>query len=131
MENKINILQAATDNENFRQVLFTGLMSQLVIMTIPPGEEIGEEMHNNVEQMLFFLSGTGEAMLDDKTFAVGVGDVVVVAPGVRHNFKNDGTKDLKIYTVYAPSNHIDGRVHKTKAEADADTEDEAFGEANG
>jgi len=97
------------------------------LMSIPPGGEIGEEIHKHTEQVLFFLSGTGEASVNDKNFPVGAGDVVVVTPGDKHNFRNSGTDDLKVYTVYAPPNHIDGRVHKTKADADADIEDEAVG----
>ncbi len=78
---------------------------------------------------MYFQSGTGEAVLNGESTPVGPGDVVVVTPGTRHNFKNTGTEPLKIATVYAPPNHIDGRVHRTKADADADTEDEAFGHA--
>jgi mannose-6-phosphate isomerase-like protein (cupin superfamily) len=130
MNNHVNIVEATRNNDDFRKVIFTGKKSQLVVMSIPPGGEIGEEMHGHVEQTLFFLSGAGEAMLNGDTFAVGAGDVVTVVPGTRHNFKNNGTEDLKLYTVYAPPNHIDGRVHRTKAEADADEEDEAFGESN-
>ena len=123
-----NIVKETLENENFRRVLFTGPKSQLVVMSIPPGGEIGEETHKYTEQNLFFLSGTGEGVLDDKLFSVGPGDAVVVTAGTKHNFRNTGTEDLKIYTVYAPPNHIDGRVHKTKAEADMDTADEAIGE---
>ncbi len=130
MSYRINVIQATRDNENFRQVLFTGKKSQFVVMSIPPGGEIGEETHDHVEQTLFFLSGRAEGMLNGETFAIGAGDAVVVTPGTRHNFKNTGTEDLKVYTVYAPPNHIDGRVHRTKADADADSEDEAFGETN-
>jgi mannose-6-phosphate isomerase-like protein (cupin superfamily) len=109
--------------------LFTGLKSQLVVMSIPPGGEVGEETHKYTEQTLFFLSGTGEGSLDDEKFPIVFGDVVVVVPGTKHNFVNTGTEALKIYTVYAPPNHIDGRVHVTKADADADTADEAIGES--
>ncbi len=123
-----NIIKETQENGYFRRVLHTGSNSQLVIMNIPPGGEVGEETHKYTEQTLFFLSGTGEAVLDDKTFPVGPGDVVVVTPGTKHNFKNTGAEDLKIYTVYAPPNHIDGRIHKTKADADADMADEAVGE---
>ena len=130
MSYRTNVVRVARENGNFRQVLFSGKKSQLVVMSIPPGGEIGEETHAHVEQTLFFLSGTGEGMLDGETFAIGAGDAVVVTPGTRHNFKNTGPEDLKVYTVYAPPNHIDGRMHRTKADADADTEDEAFGEAN-
>lgn len=124
-----NIFKDTAENDNFRKVLFTGLNSQLVVMSIPPGGEIGEETHKYTEQTLFFLSGTGEGMLDSEKFPIGPGDVVVVTPGTRHNFKNTGTQDLKVYTVYAPPNHIDGRIHVTKADADADAEDEAVGES--
>ncbi len=123
-----NIIKDTQENENFRRVLFTGKNSQLVVMSIPPGTEVGKETHKYTEQTLFFLSGTGEGELDGKKFSIGPGDVVVVVPGIEHNFWNTGTQDLKIYTVYAPPNHIDGRVHKTKADADADVADEAVGE---
>lgn len=123
-----NIIKDTQENENFRRVLFTGLKSQLVVMSIPPSGEVGKETHKYTEQTLFFLSGTGEGELDGKKFPIGPGDVVVVVPGTEHNFWNTGTENLKIYTVYAPPNHIDGRVHKTKADADADTADEAVGE---
>lgn len=115
-----NIVSETQQNTNFRKVLFTGTRSQLVVMSIPPGGEVGEETHTYTEQTLFFLSGTGEAILNGKTSPVKAGDVVVVTPGTKHNFINTGTVPLKIYTVYAPPNHIDGRVHATKADADKD-----------
>lgn len=123
-----NIIKDTRANENFRRVLFTGKNSQLVVMSIPPGGEVGQETHKYTEQTLFFFSGTGEGELDGTTFAIIPGDVVVVVPGTEHNFRNTGTEPLKIFTVYAPSNHIDGRVHATKADADADMADEAVGE---
>ena len=123
-----NIFKDTQDNTYFRHVLFTGLKSQLVVMSIPPGGEVGKEIHKYTEQTLFFLSGTGKGELDGKEFPIVPGDVVVVVPGTDHNFWNTGKEDLKIYTVYAPPNHIDGRIHKTKADADADTADEAIGE---
>ena len=129
MSFRTNISKDTQDNENFRRVLFTGPKSQLVVMSIPPGGEVGAEVHKYTEQTLFFLSGTGEGLLNDETFPIGAGDVVVVTAGTKHNFRNTGTDDLKIYTVYAPPNHIDGRVHHTKAEADSDTADEAIGES--
>ncbi|MFA6552395.1 MAG: cupin domain-containing protein [Candidatus Paceibacterota bacterium] len=124
-----NIVKETEKNKNFRTVLFTGKKSQLVVMDIPPKGEIGEETHHNVEQTLFFLSGRGKAVLDGIETAVGEGDVVVVTPGTKHNFINTGETSLKVYTIYAPANHIEGRTHKTKADADKDVEDEAFGEA--
>lgn len=129
MSYNTNIVKDTQENQNFRKVLFTGQRSQLVVMSIVPGGEIGEETHKHVEQTLFFLSGTGQAILDDKKFPIGAGDVVVVTPGTKHNFLNTGTEALKVYTLYAPPNHIDGRVHITKVDADADVADEDFGEA--
>ena len=121
-----NIIKETEVNENFRTVLFTGAKSQLVVMAIPPGGEIGEETHQHVEQTLFFLNGTGIALINGVENSINAGTVVVVSPGTRHNFLNTGTEPLKVYTVYAPPNHIDGRIHKTKTEADADIEDENF-----
>ncbi len=124
-----HLLDQTLGNERFRTVLHTGRRSQLVLMAIPPGGDIGEETHPHVEQTLFFISGSAEAVLDGEVRKVMAGDVVVVSPGVRHNVRNVGAIPLKLYTVYVPPNHIDGRVHRTKADAEADTEDEAFGEA--
>lgn len=129
MSYQTNIIEDTKQNENFRRVLFTGARSQLVVMHIPPGGEIGEETHAHVEQSLFFLSGSGKSILDGVEAPIMAGDVVVVTPGTKHNFMNTGTEPLKVYTIYAPPNHIDGRVHATKADADADTADESFGEA--
>lgn len=124
-----NIVRDTKENENFRRILFTGPKSQLVVMSIPPGGEIGKETHKYTEQTLFFLSGIGEGELDDKKFPIVPGDVVVVTAGTEHNFWNTGTEPLKIYTAYTPPNHIDGRIHKTKADSDTDTADEAVGES--
>lgn len=129
MSYKINISAETIANTNFRKVLFTGKKSQLVVMDIPAGGEIGEEAHEHVEQTLFFLSGSGKVILDGVEHAILPGDVVVVTPGTRHNFLNTGVDPLKVYTVYAPANHIDERVHLTKEEADADVVDEEFGHA--
>ena len=123
-----NIVKETEENTYFRKVLFTGTRSQLVVMDIPPGGEVGEETHIYTEQTLFFLSGTGKAVLDGKESLISAGDVVVVTPGTKHNFINTGIDSLKIYTVYAPPNHIDGRVHVTKADADKDVQDEAYGQ---
>jgi mannose-6-phosphate isomerase-like protein (cupin superfamily) len=131
MSYNINIIKETQENENFRKVLFTGKKSQLVMMNIPVGGDVGEETHTGVEQTLFFLTGTGEAILDDKKTPIVAGDVFVVTPGTKHNFLNTGLENMKIYTLYAPANHIDGRVQATKADADADDEDEAFGQAIG
>jgi mannose-6-phosphate isomerase-like protein (cupin superfamily) len=123
------IVKATADNTDFRHVLFTGAKSQLVVMSIPPGGEVGDEIHPYVEQILYFQSGTGEALMDGKTSPIGPGDVVVVTPGTRHNFTNTGTVPMQITTTYAPPNHIDDRIQHTIADAKADTADEAFGQA--
>jgi len=129
MTYKDNILRETEANENFRKVLFTGPKSQLVVMSIPTGGEIGQETHDHVEQTLFILSGSGKTILNGEEKEIVAGDVVVVTPGTQHNFINTGSDPLKIYTIYSPPNHIDGRIHATKTDADADTEDEAFGHA--
>lgn len=126
-----NIIKQTKKNTNFRTVLFTGAKSQLVTMDIPVGGEIGREKHDQVEQTLFILSGNAKITLDGEESEVGAGDVVVVCPGVKHNLANTGAESLKVYTLYAPANHIDGRVHVTKAAAEADTEDEEFGKKVG
>ena len=122
-----NVIAQTREHTNFRTVLFTGAKSQLVVMAIPPGGEIGEEVHDHVEQSLFIESGSGQAEIDGVVSLVGPGDVVIVTPGTRHNIVNTGSEPLRIYTVYAPPNHIDGRVHATKADADTDVADEEFG----
>jgi mannose-6-phosphate isomerase-like protein (cupin superfamily) len=125
-----NVTAATNSNDFFRHVINTGAKSQLVVMSIPPGGDIGAETHAHVEQSLFIVSGTGTSILDGVEEPLLPGDVLVVTPGVHHNVRNTGQVPLKLYTVYAPPNHLDGRVHKTQSDAAADTEDEAFGEAN-
>jgi mannose-6-phosphate isomerase-like protein (cupin superfamily) len=122
-----NILQAARDNDAYRWVVFTGAKTQLAQMTIPSGSDIGEETHANVEQLIFMASGHGKANLDGVESAVRPGDVVVATPGTRHDVVNTDTEPVRIYTIYAPPNHIGGRVQATKADAKANTADEAFG----
>jgi mannose-6-phosphate isomerase-like protein (cupin superfamily) len=112
------IARTAEKSADFRRVLWTGEHTQLVIMTIPPDGEIGEETHDENDQILSFVSGLGKAVVDGKTKKVGPGDVVVVPAGVKHNFLNDGPNPLVLYTVYGPPDHADGAVHHTKEEAD-------------
>ncbi|MEU4214742.1 cupin domain-containing protein [Actinoplanes sp. NPDC026623] len=110
----------ATDAEkspDFRRVLWTGKHTQLVVMTIPPGGEIGSEVHE-VDQILTFVSGVGEARVSGETRRVVAGDLVVVPAGRTHNFTNEGPNPLVLYTVYGPPEHADGAVHRTKEEAD-------------
>lgn len=124
-----NIVAEALTNTFFRKVIFTGTNSQLVVMSIPPGGEIGEETHEHVEQTLFVESGEAVAILNGVESPFTVGDALVVTPGTRHNVVNRSSADLKVFTVYAPANHIDGRIHETKADADRDKADESFGHA--
>jgi mannose-6-phosphate isomerase-like protein (cupin superfamily) len=113
-----DVAELARRNENFRQVLFTTGRSQLVLMAIRAGEEIGEETHDDVDQVLAFVEGEGEAVLGGARRAVRAGSVVVVPAGTLHNFVTKGDAALKLYTVYTPPEHPDGTLHRTKAEAD-------------
>jgi mannose-6-phosphate isomerase-like protein (cupin superfamily) len=112
------IATEAERSPDFRRVLWTGQHTQLVVMTIPPGGEIGEETHEGTDQILTFVSGTGEARVGGATQEVAQGDLVVVPAGTRHNFVNTGANPLILYTVYGPAEHADGAVHHTKEEAD-------------
>ena len=124
------ILNLAKENENFRKVIHTGQKSQVVLMCIPVGGDVGEEVHHHVEQTIVVVEGRALSVLDGVKREVEQNDIVVVPPGTMHNFISNGDVPLKLYTIYSPANHIDGRTHKTKADADADVEDEEFGEKN-
>lgn len=124
-----NVLDEAQKNEAYRRVLFTGARSQLALMTIPPGGDIGLEAHAHVEQLIFVASGQGKAIVNGVETPLAAGDVLVATPNARHNVVNTGSVPLHIYTVYAPPNHIDGRVHPSKTDAQNDKVDEAFGAA--
>lgn len=112
-----NIIKMAEENEFFRQEIVTSEHSQVVLMALKPGEDIGEETHDDVDQTLFFVSGTGRAELNGEASTIGPNSLVVVPAGTRHNFINSGGTPLKLVTVYAPPEHAPGTVHKTKAEA--------------
>jgi mannose-6-phosphate isomerase-like protein (cupin superfamily) len=122
-DNVLALLTATRANDNFRQVLITGEHLQVVAMTIPTGGEIGAETHPGHDQVLFFVDGSGEAILDGETTEVGPGDFVFVHAGVHHNFVNTGDGPLRIATAYAPPEHAPGTVHATKEEADAAEEE--------
>ena len=113
------IAVVAEQSADFRRVLWTGKHTQLVIMTIPPGGEIGEETHEENDQILSFVSGLGKAVIEGEERSLRPGDIVVVPGGTKHNFLNDGPNPLVLYTVYGPPDHADGAVHHTKEEADA------------
>jgi mannose-6-phosphate isomerase-like protein (cupin superfamily) len=119
----VDILAAARANGNFREVLSTGPHAQVVVMSIPPGGEIGAETHGHLDQVLVFVDGVGVARLGGEESAVSAGRLVLVPAGVHHNVVNTGPVDLRLYTVYAPPQHAPGTVHRTKAEADADEAD--------
>jgi mannose-6-phosphate isomerase-like protein (cupin superfamily) len=114
-----DIVKRAKANSYFREVVATGPHSQIVLMSIPPGGDIGDEVHHDVDQTLVFVAGEGQAILDGKKSVVGVDRLVYVPAGTRHNFVNTGKGDLRLYTIYAPPEHEPGTIHKTKAEADA------------
>ena len=97
-----DVKKLTKENTNFRKVLHTGEYNQIVAMNIPVGSDIGEEVHPNTDQILFFVDGDGEAILNGETRHVEEHDVVFVPAGATHNFKNVGDKDLKLFTVYAP-----------------------------
>jgi mannose-6-phosphate isomerase-like protein (cupin superfamily) len=115
---KGNIEKSTLDNSYFRQVLFTGMHSQLVLMNLKPNEEIGMETHSNVDQFFRFEAGEGKVIIDGEEHSVTDGDAVIVPAGSEHNVINTSIdKDLKLYTIYSPPNHPDGTIHKTKEEA--------------
>jgi mannose-6-phosphate isomerase-like protein (cupin superfamily) len=116
---RIDVLEAARKNDAFRREIDTGPHSQVVAMTIPPGGEIGEEVHEHVDQLLLFVDGNAEAILDGERSGVGPNDLVFVKAGTRHNFVNTGDGPLRLVTIYAPPEHPPGTVHATKEEADA------------
>ncbi len=112
-----NIVELAKQNDNFRQVVNTGKHSQVVLMSLLPGEDIGEEIHETVDQVLVFVEGNGEAVIEGEASPLKEGDLVFVDAGTKHNFKNTGSAALKLYTIYSPANHPADRAQKTKVEA--------------
>jgi mannose-6-phosphate isomerase-like protein (cupin superfamily) len=121
-----NIEEVTIENTNFREVIYTAPHSQLVLMSLLPGEEIGVEVHK-VDQFFRIEAGEGKAIVDDQEYHLEDGVALLVPAGSEHNLINTGDVDLKLYTIYSPANHIDGRVHVTKDDAVNDEEDEAFG----
>ncbi|MBP8105393.1 MAG: cupin domain-containing protein [Nitrospira sp.] len=117
-----HIEEATLKNSLYRQVLFTAKNSQLVLMSLKPGEEIGEEVHE-LDQFLRFEAGDGTVILDGQDHAVRDGFAVVIPAGTRHNVINtSNSADLKLYSLYSPPEHKIGTVHRTKQEADADAD---------
>lgn len=115
-----NIEQAALENEYFRKVLYTDERVQLVVMSLLPSEDIGEEVHQ-LDQFIRVEKGGGSAVLDGAAHPIKDGSAIVIPQGTRHNIINTSSeRPMKLYTLYAPPNHKDGTVHATKAEAEAD-----------
>ena len=111
-----DITRLAKENTDFRREILTNEHSQLVLMSVEPGDDIGEEAHD-VDQVLVFVAGEGESVLDGERGRVAAGTLVSVPAGTRHNFINTGTSPLKLYTIYAPPEEEPGTLHRTRAEA--------------
>lgn len=117
-----DIEELTKENDDFRRVLYTGAQMQLVLMAMEPGEEIGEEVHDDRDQFFRIEKGKGEIRIDGKATKIKSDMGIIVPAGARHNIKNTGDKILRLYTLYAPPEHIDGTVHATKADAKASKE---------
>jgi len=115
----VNIEEKTQQNNFFREVLFTTDKSQLVVMALQPGEEIGAEVHAEHDQFIRVETGVGKAIMDGAEYDLADGSAVVIPAGVEHNIINTGDTVMKLYTVYTPPEHADKTVHQTKAEAEA------------
>lgn len=125
-----NIEELSLQNDNFRKVLYTDARMQLVVMSLLPNEDIGEEVHS-LDQFIRVEQGVGKSVLDGEEQNLADGSVVIIPAGTRHNIINTSSTDpLKLYTLYAPPHHKDGVIHKTKAEAEADEDDHFEGAKN-
>jgi mannose-6-phosphate isomerase-like protein (cupin superfamily) len=123
---KVNIEKETIANTDFRRVLYTGEKSQLVLMTLQPGEEIGLEVHEDNDQFFRFDAGVGKVTINEETYEVADGDAVIVPAGAEHNVVNlSETETLNLYTIYSPAHHKDQTVHTTKAD---ETEEHFDGE---
>lgn len=114
-----DIEELAKDNDDFRHVLYTGKHLQLVLMSLKPGEEIGDEVHKDRDQFFRVEKGKGQIVIDGTTHKIKSDDAIMVPAGSRHNLINTGEKSLKLYTLYGPSNHLDHLIQVTKADASA------------
>lgn len=114
-----DIEEKTVKSSDFRRVLYTGKNMQLVLMALKPGEEIGEEVHPDRDQFFRVEEGEGEVSIDGRQTKIKSDVAIVVPAGSRHNVKNTGDEPLKLYTLYAPPEHVDGTVHVTKSDAQA------------
>lgn len=110
------------DNNNFRKVLYTGKNSQLVLMTLKPGEDIGEEIHEDTDQFFRVESGKGKVIINGKEHEIKDGFAIVIPQGAKHNVINTGDKTLNLYSIYSPPHHEDKIVHVKKTDAENDDE---------
>jgi mannose-6-phosphate isomerase-like protein (cupin superfamily) len=119
-----NIEKDTLENDNFRKVLYTGKNSQLVLMSLKPGQEIGTEVHEENDQFFRFEQGQGKCIIDGNEYAVEDGSAIIVPAGAEHNVINiSDSEDLRLYTIYSPPHHKDGIVRATKEEAEVDEEE--------
>lgn len=119
-----NIEELTLSNNNFRQVIYTGQHAQLVLMSLNPSEDIGMEVHPTTDQFLRIEKGEGKVIMNGEESVIKDGSAIFVPAGTEHNVVNTSSENpLKLYTIYSPSHHKDGIIHKTKQDASADTED--------
>lgn len=117
-----DIEKSTVKGSDFRHVLYTGKNMQLVLMALEPGEDIGEEVHPDRDQFFRIEQGEGEVSIDGRATKIAADVAIIVPAGARHNLRNTGVEPLKLYTLYAPPEHVDGTVHVTKADAQAGEE---------
>ena len=125
-----NIEKDTVANKNFRKVLYTGKNSQLVLMSLKPGEEIGSEIHKNTDQFFRVDSGSGKVLINDVATKIKNGFAIVIPQGAKHNVINTGKEDLKLYSIYSPPHHKDQVIHRTKEDAEKDKEDHFNGKTS-
>lgn len=125
-----NIVDKTLSNSFFRQVLYTSKHMQLVVMCLQKGEDIGVEVHEHVDQFFRIESGEAKFIINGEESFLRDDNIAIVPAGAKHNVINIGNTELKLYTIYTPPNHIDGRIHKTKADALVDAEDEGYTPTN-
>jgi mannose-6-phosphate isomerase-like protein (cupin superfamily) len=116
MSTVMNIKDLVKRNEYFRKVVLTGKKSQLVLMSLLPGEDIGEETHPDIDQLFFLEEGKAELIMDGKPILLEEHDVALVPAGMKHNLRNPGKKPIKLYTIYSPPAHPAGELQKSKPE---------------
>lgn len=118
-----NIEELTKNNNDFRRVIYTAPHSQLVLMSLNPGEEIGMEVHNGSDQFIRLEEGEGKAIIDGGEYQIKEDWAIIIPAGANHNIINTGGKEMKLYTIYSPPHHRDGIVRHTKQEADTDDEE--------